>query len=72
MGSNSCETSSPGLTVRFTVNEIDEETGSVVIELNANNIDFESVVARIHGMGATVHTIDEVEVVKTNIAGAVA
>ena len=53
---------SPTLQVRVTVAEVDEKTESVVVVLEDSDIDFDSVARRIRELGATLHSIDEVDV----------
>ena len=53
---------SPDYQVRFSVVEMDEKTESVILVLEGNNIEFDPVVELIKKMGASVHSIDEVEV----------
>lgn len=48
--------------VHLTVLEMDENTETIQIELEGNNIDFEAVQSAITGMGGSLHSIDEVEV----------
>lgn len=47
--------------VHLTVIDVDENTESVLIEIKAPSIDFELVQASIIDMGASLHSIDEVE-----------
>lgn len=48
--------------VHLTVLEMDENTETIQIELEGNNIDFEAVQSAITGLGGSLHSIDEVEV----------
>lgn len=52
-----------GMTFNLQVDEIDEKTESVLLMVEAEHIDYEAVEKRIHELGASVHSIDEVEVV---------
>lgn len=51
------------MTFKLFVDEIDEKTESVILIIEAEHIDFEIVEERIKELGASVHSIDEVEVV---------
>ena len=55
--------------VRLTVNEVDENTETLQIEIEGNAIDFEVVHAAITGMGGSLHSIDEVEVLNEGDTG---
>lgn len=48
--------------VRLTVIEVDENTETLRMEIEGDAIDFEAVQASIKAMGASLHSIDEVEV----------
>jgi hypothetical protein len=45
-----------------TVTEVDEKTESVVVSVAGEHIPFEEISATIISLGASVHSIDEVEV----------
>jgi hypothetical protein len=49
--------------VHLAVIEVDENTETVQLELNAPSIDFELVQAAIIDMGASLHSIDEVDAI---------
>jgi hypothetical protein len=49
--------------VTFTVEEVDEKTETVVIVIEGEDIRMEAVENTINSMGASLHSIDEVEVV---------
>ena len=51
-----------GCCVRLKVEEVDEKTESVMLEVTGAAIDFEAVSAKISEMGGSIHSIDEVEV----------
>ena len=53
---------SPDYKVRLTVAEVDEKTESIIVVLEGENIEFDSVTELIKKLGASVHSIDEVEV----------
>ena len=48
--------------VRLTVIEVDEKTETIQIEIEGNAIYFEAVKSVIGSLGASLHSIDEVEV----------
>ena len=48
--------------VRLIVLEMDENTETLQIEIEADAVDFEAVDAAISEMGGSLHSIDEVEV----------
>ena len=54
-----------GYYVKVTVAEMDEKTESIVMTIEGEDIQFDSIVETISNMGATVHSIDEVEVTRT-------
>jgi hypothetical protein len=51
-----------GCRVRVTVEEVDEKTDTLKVVIEGADIDFESVQQAITDMGASLHSIDEVEV----------
>ena len=53
---------SPGCRVRVTVEEVDEKTDTLKVVVEGEDIDFESIQQAISDMGASLHSIDEVEV----------
>lgn len=53
---------SPDYQVRLSVVEVDEKTETVIVVLEGENIEFEPIIELIKKMGASVHSIDEVEV----------
>ncbi|WP_178862478.1 DUF211 domain-containing protein [Thiomicrorhabdus cannonii] len=48
--------------VNLMVAEMDEKTETTVITIEGNNISYDQVVAIIEKMGASIHSIDEVEI----------
>lgn len=48
--------------VKLLLEEMDDQTESVIIEISGNNIDYSAVLDSIAAMGGSVHSIDEVEV----------
>ena len=53
---------SPGARVKFTVIEVDEQTETVVIDIEGQDLRYNDITEAISNMGGTVHSIDEVEV----------
>jgi len=51
-----------GLQVRVSVVEVDDRTETLQIEITGDNIDLDRVRAAIDDFGASLHSIDEVEV----------
>ena len=51
-----------GCRVRLKVEERDEKTESITVEVTGPAVDFEDVTAKINEMGGSVHSVDEVEV----------
>lgn len=48
--------------VHLTVDEVDEHTETLLIEVQGSSIDFDSIQTAINTMGGSLHSIDEVEV----------
>lgn len=48
--------------VKLKVLEVDDKTQTIQVELESENLEFERIEARISEMGASIHSIDEVEV----------
>ena len=48
--------------VRLMVDEVDDKTESVVLEVTGADLDFEVLSGKIAEIGGSVHSIDEVEV----------
>ncbi|MBL1142432.1 MAG: DUF211 domain-containing protein [Proteobacteria bacterium] len=48
--------------VKLTVTEIDKETESTIVTIEGADINFDDIKTAIEKMGASVHSIDEVEV----------
>ena len=53
---------SPDYRVRLSVVEVDEKTETVIVVLEGINIEIDPVIELIEKMGASIHSIDEVEV----------
>jgi hypothetical protein len=51
-----------GCHITMTVVEIDEKTETTVISVESDNIPYTAIVETIESLGASVHSIDEVEV----------
>jgi len=49
--------------VTLIVEAVDEKTESVVVKVEGNDINFEHLTERIKELGASVHSIDEVQVI---------
>ncbi len=54
--------SGDNIKVKLSVTAVDEKTESVEIEIEDENIDFNALSTRITELGASIHSIDEVEV----------
>lgn len=54
-----------GYAVKFTVVEVDENTETVIIVIEAEDIRFDDIAESINRLGGSVHSIDEVEVVNS-------
>lgn len=52
----------PDYRVRLTVLEVDENTETLQIVVEGGGIDFEAIQTAINGLGGSLHSIDEVEV----------
>lgn len=52
----------PGCHINYSVVEVDEQTETTVLVIDGDDIQFDIVAEAISLMGATVHSIDEVEV----------
>ena len=51
-----------GYRVSLNVDEIDENTQTLRLEICGENVELESIENTISGMGASVHSVDQVEV----------
>ena len=51
-----------GCRVKVTVTEVDEKTETTVVGIEGDDIPYEAIVDTIKSLGASVHSIDEVEV----------
>lgn len=60
---------SPGCRVSLSVLEVDEKTESISLRVEGEYLNYDAIVAAITGMGATVHSIDEVEAVSDRASG---
>ncbi len=52
--------------INLTVESVDEKTENVLVVVEGEDIDFTAIEEQINELGATVHSIDEVEVVGTS------
>ena len=51
-----------GYRVKLTVTEVDKKTESTIVIIEGTDINFADIKSAIEKMGASVHSIDEVEV----------
>ena len=51
----------PGYRVNLRVEEVDENTESIIVIIEGENIHFEDIDQTIKKMGGTIHSVDEVE-----------
>jgi len=51
----------PGYRVNLTVEEMDENTESIILVIEGENIEFNAIDEAIKKMGGTIHSVDEVE-----------
>ena len=51
--------------VKLIVSEVDENTESTIVTIEGADINFENIKTAIEKMGASIHSIDEVEVYGT-------
>ena len=58
-----------GYRVCLTVVEIDENTETLQLEIEGDSVDLEAVERAITGMGASLHSIDQVEVLNQSSDG---
>jgi len=58
-----------GYRVALNVDEIDENTQTLQLEITGENVDLVSIENAISGMGASVHSVDQVEVLNEGEAG---
>jgi len=52
----------PGYRIKYKVEEVDEKTETVTIVIEGEDIDYDAVKDAITSMGASLHSVDEVEV----------
>ena len=52
----------PGATIELTVDEVDEKTESVILYIDGENLDYETISKVITNLGGSVHSIDKVQV----------
>lgn len=52
----------PDYRVKLTVLEVDEKTETISLQIEGGNIHFDTISEAIKRLGASVHSIDEVEV----------
>ena len=51
-----------GYKVHLTVIEVDENTESLLLVVEADSLDYDAIVSTINELGGSLHSIDEVEV----------
>jgi hypothetical protein len=51
----------PGYRVNLTVDEVDENTESIILVIEGDDIQFDAIDQAIKKMGGTIHSVDEVE-----------
>lgn len=51
----------PGYRVNLTVEEVDENTESIILIIEGENIQYDAIAESIKKMGGTIHSVDEVE-----------
>ncbi|HDK37884.1 MAG TPA: hypothetical protein ENG92_02565 [Thiolapillus brandeum] len=51
--------------VNLTVTEVDKKTESTIVIIEGHDVNFEEIKMAVEKMGASVHSIDQVEVVGT-------
>ena len=55
--------------VCLTVVEMDEKTETLQLEIEGDTVDIEAIESAISGMGASLHSIDQVEVLNQSTEG---
>ena len=55
--------------VRLTVVEMDEKTETLQLEIEGDSVDIEAIESAISDMGASLHSIDQVEVLNQSTEG---
>lgn len=55
----------PGSVVNLKVAAVDQNTESVFLRIEGTNLDYEVIAETILQMGASIHSIDEVEVIQS-------
>ena len=48
--------------IKVTVTGVDEKTETLMVDIESDNIPYNAIVKTIKGLGASVHSVDEVEV----------
>jgi len=52
--------------VKITVTEVDEKTETTIVIIEGDNISYRAIEETINSLGASIHSIDEVEVNNTS------
>jgi hypothetical protein len=55
---------SPGSVVNVNVDAMDQNTESVVVRVEGEHLDFDAISEAIIEMGGSIHSVDEVEVIR--------
>lgn len=53
--------------INLIVTEVDEKTETIIVTIEAQDINFAEISANVQKMGASIHSIDEVEVSSESI-----
>jgi len=59
----------PGSVINLKVAAVDQNTESVMLRVEGENLDYEGIAETIVQMGASIHSIDEVEVTYSQESG---
>jgi hypothetical protein len=55
----------PGCNIQITVTEMDDKTETTLVDIEGDDIPYDGIVDAIQSLGASVHSIDQVEVYST-------
>jgi len=56
----------PETIINLNVNAVDENTESIVLIIEGDDLQYDTILAAVQEMGGSVHSIDEVEVLNTS------
>lgn len=59
----------PGSVINLKVAAVDQNTESVMLRVEGENLDYEGIAETIVQMGASIHSVDEVEVIRSQESG---